>query len=515
MNKNTILVVMPIYNAEATLANAIESLLNQTYRNIELVLVDDCSTDSSLSIAEHYAKQDNRVQVIKNSYNKGAYYSRNIGLYVNRNKSWGYFSTHDADDVSFPFRFKLAIQHLKNSTVTGVQDTFDRKNIKTGKILESSLTIAHAIFKREIFEKVGYFEVKRFGADWEHWARVGLYNKQHGYTTRAISQVVGDSFISDSNLTVQIPIGSKPREDYIAASRKRHQKILNVPNGLYQDFNSKMSPPPDHGQKIIHRDGPKRGTKRRALSKTKQNKYKDTKVTIVLLTWQRISNLKRTLQMLSSQTFTNFDIRISNANLKAIKQVDNYAKAFSDNLSISVSHDGNDQFAFRRFTLGKELAKNGTDIILFLDDDITIGSDYVEHTLRHYEPKSYKSGFCWHFTDKGADYYGKRFRVRKYNTKIHYAGTGVSIIDAKAFLNQKLFDNMPEEAYKIEDLWLSYCIDHRLKWKLGYIEMNNASIGGADSVALYKKIISDKKSGKAPDKADFLRKLIKEYGWRL
>jgi hypothetical protein len=263
---------------------------------------------------------------------------------------------------------------------------------------------------------------------------------------------------------------------------------------------------------------PKVVAKRPAVNMAKQKAaiYNKAKVTVVLLTWQRIGNLKRTLQMLSTQTFSNFNVRITNANLRAQSQVDHYAKFFSDRLDISVSHDGNEIYAFRRLTVGKSLAQNGTDIILFIDDDITFDDNYVEHCLRNYESKSYKSGFAWSFQKGGRDYYSLRTRIRDYSSKVNYCGTGISIIDAKAFLSPELFHNIPEEAYMVEDLWLSYCLQHRLRWKLGYIEMNNASIGGADSVALYKKIIADKKSGKAPDKADLLRKLVaKPYGWKL
>lgn len=513
MNKNTVLIVMPIYNAEETLALAIESILAQRYQEIHLVLVDDCSTDGSLDIAQKYQKLDPRVSVIKNSTNKGAYYSRNVGLYKNRNKPWGYFSTHDADDVSFPHRLELIIKQFNNPKVTAVQDTFERKSLRTGKTIESSLTLAHAVFKRNIFEELGYFEVKRFGADWEHWARVSLYNKEHGLTTRAISHVAGESFVAENNLTVQIPIGSKLREDYIVSSRKAHDQMIKSPGGLYRSFSTNMKADPMPIGKT-----PKAIEKRPAANMAKQKAaiHNKAKVTVVLLTWQRIGNLKRTLQMLSTQTFSNFNVRISNANIRAQSQVDHYAKFFSDRLDISVSHDGNEIYAFRRLTVGKSLAQNGTDIILFIDDDITFDDNYVEHCLRNYESKSYKSGFAWSFQKGGQDYYSLRTRIRDYSSKVNYCGTGISIIDAKAFLSPELFHNIPEEAYMVEDLWLSYCIQHRLRWKLGYIEMNNASIGGADSVALYKKIIADKKSGKAPDKADLLRKLVaKPYGWKL
>lgn len=70
---------MPIYNGAAYLSQAIESVLGQSFRNFELIIVDDCSQDDSIQIAEHYAKIDERVTVYRNK--------RNLGLVGNWNRS--------------------------------------------------------------------------------------------------------------------------------------------------------------------------------------------------------------------------------------------------------------------------------------------------------------------------------------------------------------------------------------------------------------------------------------------
>ena len=72
-------VVVPVYNAEKYLGYCINSILSQTYSNIELILVNDGSTDSSISICNNYALIDDRVKVI-NIKNSGVSYARNMGI---------------------------------------------------------------------------------------------------------------------------------------------------------------------------------------------------------------------------------------------------------------------------------------------------------------------------------------------------------------------------------------------------------------------------------------------------
>jgi glycosyltransferase involved in cell wall biosynthesis len=234
--KKYLLVVMPLYNAQDTLVQAIESILGQTFKNIKLVIVNDASTDNSLEIAKTYLK-DKRVSIYTNKINMGAYYSRNYGLFASKEDEWTHFTTHDADDVSFPDRYKNIIKLMeKNPRVNGVQDIFDRVNLFTGITLSSELTIAHAVFTREVFRDLGYFHNTRFGGDWEHWRRLNVLNNiSESSKTIKLNTINGESFIHDKNLTVLIPENSDRRLKYIKRSEKRIERLAMSRNLRY-DF---------------------------------------------------------------------------------------------------------------------------------------------------------------------------------------------------------------------------------------------------------------------------------------
>jgi hypothetical protein len=236
-------------------------------------------------------------------------------------------------------------------------------------------------------------------------------------------------------------------------------------------------------------------------------------ITVVILSWRRPEGIKTLLDSLSRQTYSNFSVYISNGNLGKSKVLQNYANAHRHNgkMKVSVGYDTNDLYAFRRLVVAKRLAEAGTDIILYLDDDVTIPNNYMEMCLSQYEPKTYHSGFAWSLFNNGEDYYKHRKRQWDNKYRLQYCGTGVSMIDAQIFLEDELTnpEHVPIGAYKVEDLWLSYYADHILKWKLKYIDIPGTVIGGGDSVALYRQI------QKEPyDKADFLRDLV-SMGWKI
>lgn len=95
MGKPLVSVIMPVYQKEAYVEECIRSILNQTYREIELICIDDASRDKSGDILKRLADEDSRIKIITNDINKGAAISRNIGLEIAQGK---YLLVLDADD---------------------------------------------------------------------------------------------------------------------------------------------------------------------------------------------------------------------------------------------------------------------------------------------------------------------------------------------------------------------------------------------------------------------------------
>ena len=99
-------VVMPAFNSSDFIAKAIESILNQTFQDFELILVDDGSTDNTLEIMRHYRQQDNRIQIIQSKH-VGCSRARNLG--INQSK-FPWIAVMDADDIALPKRFAKQIE---------------------------------------------------------------------------------------------------------------------------------------------------------------------------------------------------------------------------------------------------------------------------------------------------------------------------------------------------------------------------------------------------------------------
>ena len=101
-NDPIISVIMSVFNADEYVAEAIESILNQTYSHFEFIIIDDGSTDSSLRIIQKYAIEDQRIRVILNEKNIGLAKSLSKGIDVSQGM---YIARMDADDISLPDRF--------------------------------------------------------------------------------------------------------------------------------------------------------------------------------------------------------------------------------------------------------------------------------------------------------------------------------------------------------------------------------------------------------------------------
>lgn len=132
-------IITPCYNAQIYIAQAIESVLSQTYPYWELLIVDDCSTDDSAEIILSYAKQDNRIKYFKTDYPSGSpALPRNIGI---ENAKGEYVAFLDSDDLWLPNKLKEQISFLEENKYDFVYSDYEKMSwdgIRNERIIRAS-----------------------------------------------------------------------------------------------------------------------------------------------------------------------------------------------------------------------------------------------------------------------------------------------------------------------------------------------------------------------------------------
>ncbi|KAB8030663.1 glycosyltransferase family 2 protein [Fluviispira multicolorata] len=151
MNDILISVIMPVYNSEKFLKKAIDSVLNQSYKNFELIIINDCSPDSSDEIIKNIAYNEERIRYIKLDKNVGPGKARNIGI----EKAIGrYISFLDSDDYYLENRLEKAFQFIKKYNYPIVYTSFYKGDIHlniTGKFNPPKIMNYHKFLKHCVF----------------------------------------------------------------------------------------------------------------------------------------------------------------------------------------------------------------------------------------------------------------------------------------------------------------------------------------------------------------------------
>ncbi len=169
-------VIVPIHNAQATVMTALESLLQQTWRNIEVLVVDDCSSDGSFELVRELTKRDDRVVLLRHSSNLGAYAARNTGL---ARAAGDFITTHDADDWSHPQKLALQVKALLGAPASQASVS---NWVRCSSALVFSKQYPQAnwvhcnasslMVRRQVVETLGYWDVVAVSADAEFYYRI-------------------------------------------------------------------------------------------------------------------------------------------------------------------------------------------------------------------------------------------------------------------------------------------------------------------------------------------------------
>ena len=129
VNSRSVTVLIAAYNAEAFIERAVKSALNQTYAPLEVLVVDDCSTDNTLSVLEFLAKQDDRIRILRQEQNEGPSVVRNRGIADARGD---YVAVLDADDAFEPQRLECIMKIADDADI--ISDDFAYYNPATDTV---------------------------------------------------------------------------------------------------------------------------------------------------------------------------------------------------------------------------------------------------------------------------------------------------------------------------------------------------------------------------------------------
>ena len=194
-NSPKVSVIIPTHNRAHLIGRSIQSVLNQTYQDFEIIVVDDGSTDNTKDIIEKFQKKDNRIKYIRHEKNKGGSAARNTGIKAARGE---YIAFQDSDDEWFPEKLKKQMEFFKNMPVevgivytdmwriTGNKKSYfySTKIMPEDKTIYeqaldygvSNIGIQTSLIKKEVFAKAGMFDEKfpRF-IDLEFFIRLSKY----------------------------------------------------------------------------------------------------------------------------------------------------------------------------------------------------------------------------------------------------------------------------------------------------------------------------------------------------
>jgi glycosyltransferase involved in cell wall biosynthesis len=228
-NDPKITVLMPVYNGERHLSEAIDSILVQTYRDYEFLIIDDGSNDQTLEIIKKF--NDSRIRLIQNRSNIGIIKTLNKGIGESRGK---YIARMDADDISLPERFRLQIEFLETEpqvALVGGQFSYidnDGKIFAHEKVPLNNDTLQKQLLKKccfshptvmiktSVLKEVGGYNIKaHYAEDYELWLRIAENYQVANLKESILLYRVHPNQISINKVKHQVDMARQCRRDAI------------------------------------------------------------------------------------------------------------------------------------------------------------------------------------------------------------------------------------------------------------------------------------------------------------
>ena len=253
MNDKLVSIVMPTYNRGNVIHKAINSVINQSYSNWELIIIDDGSTDNTKEVVRYYLEKDLRIKFVSNSLNKGANACRNQGATLANGK---YLAFIDSDNQWYKDKLIKQLEIIEDSSlnidfVYSKEEVIDEKFVtivprraysmeELRKVLplKNVVDTSTVLMKKAIFFSVGGFDenMPRF-QDWELFFRIVVV---YGYNGICVNEVLNKNILQSDSITKS----NKKLVDGILSMIKKHKAYLNDINlisSLFSSANNEVS----------------------------------------------------------------------------------------------------------------------------------------------------------------------------------------------------------------------------------------------------------------------------------
>jgi glycosyltransferase involved in cell wall biosynthesis len=371
-----VLVIIPAFNSSQTLRQSIESVLNQTYKKIFIIIVSDCSNDETLSISFDLECRNKNIATLWLDENRGPFNACNYALDLMRLSNFKYFIKHDADDLMEPKKIDKQINAINSGEyslcTTGYSRiNFPDKSIVSGKKRGHNMTL----YRRSVFDKLGFFDNTRFGGDTEYLERALLCFGEDAEVH--INEKLTLAYKMPGSIVDENPLGSDLRIKYMDSFRLEHKKQKDR-NNWHKEFflNSQLSKHLNYISEFNH------PISKDEVILSSKSSFKKT-LCVAFPTFNR--------QLLMEQLLNQIDLAAKNYNLEIL--------IFDDGSTTPVSVDWsrfenvNRGYIFRNNNHGKakywklvnqifnEMKRINADYYYYLGDDLQINDDFFEKSI--------------------------------------------------------------------------------------------------------------------------------------
>jgi len=231
-------VAMTAFNAERTIEHAIRSVVNQTWRNLEIFIIDDNSTDGTAAIIERYASMDDRIIPLHNANNMGTYRAKNRAL---ERATGRWFTCHDADDWSHPMKIERQVEALRRSDLVANTSQWVRSSSAFPVRLRDRGSFIYRncsslLFRTDtVRDSIGYYDSVKVNADVEMIDRLATAFGERQLRDERLFLAIGRVQVGTLTSAEKFEVGfrkkSQLRKIYTASYRRWHRtsKALYIP----------------------------------------------------------------------------------------------------------------------------------------------------------------------------------------------------------------------------------------------------------------------------------------------